>query len=53
MREKIYAAGIFGVVFGLAGISEHITSGRGSFMVSAIIFAISFGCVLYGYTDDE
>lgn len=50
MKGNIYAYGAVGTVLGLAGISENITSGRGSFIVSAIIFAISFGCVLYGYT---
>ena len=49
MRGKIYAYGIVGTVLGMAGIAENITSGRGSFIVSAIIFSISFGCVLYGY----
>lgn len=49
-RDKVYAYGVVFTLFGGAGMAEHITSGRGSFLVSAIIFSIGFACVLYGYT---
>lgn len=42
--------GVFGgilFVLGLAGIAEAVT-GQGSFIVSAIVFAIGLGCSLAG-----
>ena len=50
MKGIIYKLGVIGTFLSLAGIAEHITSGRGSFMAIAIIFSICFGCVLVGYT---
>ena len=48
-RNKQYGVGVLMVLFGGAGISENITSGRGSFILSAIIFAIGFALVLDSY----
>ena len=50
LKGKIYICGVIGTLLSLSGIAEHITSGRGSFMICAIIFGISFGAVLVGYT---
>lgn len=50
LKGKIYVCGVIGTLLSLSGIAEHITSGRGSFMICAIIFGISFGAVLVGYT---
>lgn len=49
-RDKEYGAGLILVLFGGAGIAENICSGRGIFMVSAVIFAIGFGLILWSYT---
>lgn len=48
-RDRVYGIGVILTIFGAAGMAEHITSGRGSFMISAVVFSIGFGCVLYGY----
>ena len=46
---KVYGVGIILTLFGGAGIAEHITSGRGIFLVSAIVFSIGFGLILMSY----
>lgn len=48
-RDRVYGIGVILTVLGAAGIAEHITSSRGSFIISALVFSIGFGCVLYGY----
>lgn len=48
-KNKQYGVGALMVLFGGAGISENITSGRGSFILSVIIFAIGFALVLDSY----
>lgn len=47
---KLYFKGLTVMAFGGAGIAEHITSGRGSFMISAVVFAVGFGLILWSYT---
>lgn len=47
---KIYCKGLVISMFGGAGMAENITSGRGSFMVSAIVFSIGFGLIIWSYT---
>jgi len=47
---SLYGWGLFLTVFGGAGLAEVITSNRGSFMVSAVIFALGFGMILVSYT---
>lgn len=51
MKEdnKLYGWGLLMTVFGGAGLAEVITSSRGSFMVSAVIFAVGFAMVLWSY----
>lgn len=51
--NKLYLKGLVLVMFGGAGMAEHITSGRGSFMVSAVVFAIGFGLICWSYTYDK
>lgn len=52
MREstKTYLWGLVLFLFGAAGMAEHITSGRGSFPFSAVVFGLGFVliCVSYG-----
>jgi len=48
-RDKDYGVGIIMLLFGGAGMSEQICSGRGSFMISAIVFSIGFGLILWSY----
>ena len=47
--EREYIAGVFLLMFGGAGMSEDITSGRGSFMISAIVFAVGLGLIIWSY----
>ena len=49
IKEKSYGVGVVLTVFGCAGIAENITSNRGSFLFSAIMFAIGFSLVLTSY----
>lgn len=48
-RDKVHGWGAIATLLGLAGIAENITSGRGSFIISAIIFSVGLGMCLYGY----
>ena len=48
--NKYYGVGLLMLLFGGAGLAEHITSGRGSFLISAILFSIGFGLILVSYT---
>ena len=47
--NKQYAYGCLFLVIGGAGISEYITSGRGIFMVSAIVFSIGLALIISSY----
>ena len=47
--DRLYGWGLFLTVFGGAGLAEVITSSRGSFLVSAIVFSIGFGMILCSY----
>lgn len=50
MRDSLYVKGLIFLLFGGAGLAEHITSGRGSFPISAVFFGIGFVliCMSYG-----
>lgn len=50
--KSIYFKGLLLLTFGGAGLAEHITSGRGSFIVSTIVFAIGFALICWSYFDD-
>ena len=47
--NKRYGVGCLLLLFGGAGIAECITSNRGIFIVSAIVFAIGFALILDSY----
>jgi hypothetical protein len=44
-----WGLGLLFLIFGGAGIAEFITSGHGSFIVSATVFSIGFGFILGSY----
>lgn len=48
--NKMYLRGLVLLLFGGAGMAENITSGRGSFLVSTIVFAVGFGLICWSYT---
>lgn len=45
-NNKRYGIGLIVFLFGCVGIAENVTSGRGSFMISSIFFAIGFAILL-------
>lgn len=47
--NKRYGLGCLLLVFGGAGLAEHITSGRGIFIVSAIVFSVGLGLIISSY----
>ena len=47
--NKRYGVGVILFVFSAAGMAENITSGRGSFIFCAIVFAIGIGLILSSY----
>lgn len=51
MREsnKRYITGIGLFVLGAAGMAEHVTSGRGSFPISAVVFGVGFVLICWSY----
>jgi hypothetical protein len=49
MRDKLYVRGLIALIFGGAGLAEHITSGSGSFPVSAVVFGIGFVLICWSY----
>lgn len=49
MRDKLYVKGLILFLFGGAGLAEHITSNRGSFPISAVIFGLGFILILMSY----
>lgn len=52
MRGKsndTYFKGLIMLMFGGAGMAEYITAERGSFLISAIVFSIGFGMILWSY----
>lgn len=46
---KRYLWGLTLFLFGGAGLAEHITSGRGSFPISAVVFGLGFILILWSY----
>ena len=48
-ENRLYGWGLVLTVFGGAGLAEVITSSRGSFIVSATIFALGFAMILWSY----
>ena len=54
-KAREYAWGLILLVLGGAGMSEHITSCRGSYPISALVFGIGFIliCMSYGKEDNH
>ena len=48
--DKLYAVGILFLAVGGAGLAEVVTSDRGSFLFTSILFSVGFACVLVSYT---
>ena len=50
---NLYGKGLAIMAFGGAGLAEHITSGRGSFPICAVVFGLGFIliCMSYGKKD--
>jgi len=48
-KGKKYGVGLILFILGAAGMSENITSGRGSFMFCTIIFSIGIALILDSY----
>ena len=48
-NNNLYGVGLVVFLFGSAGMAEYITSQRGSFLFSAVVFSIGFACVLMSY----
>lgn len=48
--NRLYGYGLLIFIAGSAGLAEHITSGRGSFMVGAVLFSVGLGMILWSYT---
>ena len=49
MKGSMYLKGLLLTIFGGAGLAENITSGRGNFIICAVIFSIGFGTILASY----
>jgi hypothetical protein len=49
MRDKLYGKGLLVFIIGAAGLAEHITSGRGSFPVCAVLFGLGFALICLSY----
>lgn len=49
--DKQYGVGLILVFFGGSGLAECITSNRGSFLISVIVFAIGLGLILDSYVE--
>ena len=47
--NKRYGVGLILLLLGAAGISENITSGRGSFLFDAIILSIGIAGIIDSY----
>lgn len=47
--KGLYGKGLVLLTFGGAGLAEHITSGRGSFPISAVVFGIGFIMIAWSY----
>ena len=53
MRGSMYLKGLILLIFGGAGLAEHITSNRGSFPVCAVLFGIGFVLILMSYGKEK
>lgn len=49
IKDKTYAKGLLIFLFGAAGLAEHITSGRGSFPICAVVLGIGWALMAWSY----
>ena len=49
-KDREYVWGLVLTVLGGSGLAENVCSGRGSFLISTIVFSIGFGMILWSYT---
>lgn len=47
--NKVYGVGLICLILGGSALAENITSGRGSFIISTIVFSIGLACVIVSY----
>lgn len=47
--KGLYGKGLLLLVFGGAGLAEHITSGRGSFPICAVVFGLGLIFIAWSY----
>ena len=52
MRD-LYGKGLVLLMFGGAGLAEHITSGRGSFPISGVVFGLGFILICMSYVKNR
>lgn len=52
MRD-LYGKGLVLLLFGGAGLAEHITSNRGSFPLSAVVFGLGFILICMSYVKNR
>jgi len=50
--SKVYAWGLLLTVIGGAGLAEVVTSDRGSFLISTIVFSVGFAMVIASYAHE-
>ena len=48
-NNKYFGLGVVLLMFGGAGMAEKITSGRGIFIISAIVFSFGLGLIIWSY----
>lgn len=48
-KDREYTWGLILTLFGGSGLAEHITSGRGSFPICAVVFGLGFVLILWSY----
>ena len=47
--KGLYSKGLILLILGGAGLAEHITSGRGSFPISAVVFGLGLMFIVWSY----
>ena len=53
MRDSLYGKGLLFTLFGGAGLCEHITSGRGSYPICAVVLGIGLILIVFSYEKDN
>ena len=53
MKGSMYCKGLLLLLFGGAGLAEHITSNRGSFPISAVLFGLGFVLIVISYVKER